>query len=85
MGKKCGNLLTDDHIYLYLKKEIPGLQDKIHTEQCHRLEAYVHQGKWFEVQLLFCFKCIQPAFMNLYISPQHCDLYGSHGKKIEMS
>jgi hypothetical protein len=37
-------------------------------------------GRWLEVQLLFCLKCIQPAFMNLYILPRYCDLYGSHGR-----
>jgi hypothetical protein len=35
-------------------------------------------GKWLEVQLLFCFTCIQSAFMKLYILPRRCDLYRSH-------
>ena len=33
-----------------------------------------------EVQLLSCFKCVQPAFKKVSILPQQRDLYRSHRK-----
>ena len=78
--KKFGNLLTDAQIYLFLKTNFQGYRTGFTPNSSTSAKSLRSPRMWLEVQLLFCFKCIQPAFIHLYTLPQHCDLYGSHGK-----
>jgi hypothetical protein len=78
--KKFGNLLTDGQINLFLKTNFQGCRTGFTPYSSASAKSLRSPRMWLEVQLLFCFKCIQPTITNLYILPLYCDLYGSHGK-----
>ena len=78
--KKFGNLLTYGQIHLFVKTSFQGYRTGFTSNSSSSAKSLRSPRMWLEDQMLFCFICIQPVIMNLYILPLYCDLYGSHGK-----